>query len=64
MQDYHTVGTGPPRKDSQQDFKLKYFKENENGTTVLQCYRKRDTNDVNDLKIQVIQFAFNLPVIS
>ena len=62
FQDYLTIGFGQPRIDSQQDWILRYARE-ENGVTTLGFHRQRTTNDTqNDLIIQVNPFltTFNM----
>ncbi|KAJ7333721.1 DBH-like monooxygenase protein 1 [Desmophyllum pertusum] len=50
LKDYITVGRTQPRLDTNQDWTLTYSKE-ENGVTTLKFYRKRDTNDSQDIAI-------------
>jgi len=51
-QDYFTNGRNAPPLDSQQDWMLSQSNE-DNGTTTLRFYRKRNTTDEKDVAIEV-----------
>ena len=54
LQDHLTAGPGVPPQDNQQDWTLTHSSEN-NGVTKLMFYRKLNTNDAQDIAIEVNQ---------